>query len=419
MRDDNSGAFIGVQRLRDLLLRQVVQRGRRLVEDQDIGLGRDRPRDQKPLLLSAGDSALPLGDHGLHAHRHLPDVLRKARRLSRLPGGVHSQPRGRNSDIFVDTAHQELAVLHDDADVSAQRPQVQTVEILAVEEYGALPGLFKSQKEPHQRRFAASGLPDDRHILPCLDLDAQIVQDIGHCVGIAEADVRHLDIASQSGHDLLAACDFRLLLQNGSDHFQRRADARDHKCYGGNLHKSAGYIAERTRKGDIVVIRHAAVDGGAVHDHRSDQGDRRADHRVELDDHGRVIEELRFLGVQSSPAGEGALLRAGQLDLLDSRDHRVVHAALLCSQLHGVSRDLRVEERRYDREHESSHCNGKSRDDQRRRIVEDLRDIDQRKDRGDAGGKDRGSQLFAQLRDRLRPRVQLTGTELSEERGRE
>ena len=150
MRDDKSCTFIGVERFRDFLLGQIVESGGRLVEYKDIGLWRNGSGDQKPLLLSARDPALALGDHSLHAHRHLSDVLGDSCGFCRFPGIVHSEPGSRNSDILKNTAHQQLPVLHHHADMSAKRSQVKAVDVLAVIEYGAHSWLLESEEDPHK-----------------------------------------------------------------------------------------------------------------------------------------------------------------------------------------------------------------------------------------------------------------------------
>ena len=197
MRDHESGAVVRGDRVRHPLLCQVVQRGSRLIEDQDPGLGRQRPRDQEPLLLPAGDPSLALGDHGLHSHRHLSDILRDPRRFSRLPRVIQSEPRRGDRDIFKYTAHHQLAVLHDNADVAPQRSQVQAADVPAVVKYRTSSGLFKSQKDPDQGGFAAACLSDDRDIFPRLDPDAQVVQNIRHVVRIAEADMAQFNISAK------------------------------------------------------------------------------------------------------------------------------------------------------------------------------------------------------------------------------
>ena len=119
MRDHESRALVGIQRLSHLLLGEIVQRRRGFVKNQNLGLRRDRPCDQHSLLLSAGNTALSFGYDRLHAHGHFADILREAGGLGRFPRLVQRQPGRGNGNIFEDAAHHELSVLHDHADVSS------------------------------------------------------------------------------------------------------------------------------------------------------------------------------------------------------------------------------------------------------------------------------------------------------------
>ena len=345
MGDDQSCALIGIKCLCDLPLGEIVKSGGCLVEYKDIGLRRDGPCDQESLLLSARDPALSLRDHGLHAHGHLSDVLRDPGRFRRLPCVVQSEPGSRNSDIFKNTAHQELPVLHHHADMSAERSQVKAVDILAVIEHGAHPGLFKSKKDPHQRGLSAARLADDCHILSGFDPDAQIIQDVRHCLGVTEAHMVQFNIAAKPCHDLSSARHFRLLIQNGGHHLDSGTDSGDNEGNGRDFHKCGRNITIGRCKSHIVVIGDAAADRRAVHYYCSDQADRRADHRVHLYDHRRIIHILRFFRVQPCPARKGAFLGSGKLDLLDSRDHGIVHAVFLSGQFHGFPGDRGIEKR--------------------------------------------------------------------------
>ena len=381
MRDHQSRALIGIKRLGHLFLGEIVKRRCRFVKDQDPGVGRDGSRDQKPLLLAAGYAALSLGDDRLHAHGHFPDIIRYTCRLSCLPGVIQSQPRRGNGDILKYTAHHELSVLHDYADMPSERAKVQSADIFAVVIDGTLFGFLKAQQDPYQCGLSASGLTDDRDIFSRLDPDAQIVQDIRHVVRISETHMAHFNVSAEPGHSLLSAGCFRLLIQDRLHHLISRTYTRDQERDARHLHKSACDISVSGRERNIVVIADAAFDGGTVHDHHADQVDSRRDHRVHLDDQRRIIQKSRFFGVEPSPAGKGALLGAGQLDLLDAGDHGVIHTVFLRRQLHGRPRHLRIEQRRYDREYDRRKRDRQCRYYKRRCIVEDLSDVDHRKQR--------------------------------------
>ena len=418
VRDHKSRALIGIQRLGHLLLGDIVQRRRSFVKNQDLRLGRDGPCDQHSLLLSAGNAALSFRDDRLHPHGHFANILRKAGCLRRLPRVLQRQPRRGNRNILKYAAHHELSVLHDDADMPSEGAQIQTANVLAVIVDSAFSGFFKSQKNPDQRGLAASGLSDDRNVLSRLDLDTQIVQYIRHAVRIPKAHMAHFNAAAEPCHRLLAACCLRFLVQDRFHHLKGGTNARHHERNTRHLHKRAGDIPVCRCKRHVVLIGDAAADRCAVHDHDADQVDGCRNHTVHLDDHRRIIQKLRFPGVETTPAGERTLLGARQLNLLNAGDHGVIHTIFLGCQLHGGSCHLRVDQRRHDREDNRRQRNTQRRNDQRGRVVENLSDIDHRKQRRQSCRKDGRRQLLTQVRNRLGPGIQFTGAELSKERGR-
>ena len=193
-------------------------------------------------------------------------------------------------------------------------------------------------------------------------------------------------VTAERRHRLLLLRGLRLFLEDGTDHFEGRSDPRDQERDRRELHKSPRDESVGTRESHVVVKSNSAADRGTVHNDRPDEADRRRDHAVHLDDHRRVVQVFRLFGIEPSPAGERALLGSRELDLLDPGDHRVVHAALLRGELHGFSRDLRVDQCRDDRKDYRDQGDHQRRHDQRRCIVEDLRDIYERKYRSKSGG---------------------------------
>ena len=66
---------LGAQRSADLRVGFRIDGGGRIVEDQDLRLFQQRPRDTQPLLLSAGDVRAALLDVGVVFVRHLLNEL--------------------------------------------------------------------------------------------------------------------------------------------------------------------------------------------------------------------------------------------------------------------------------------------------------------------------------------------------------
>ena len=192
------------QQVEDLRLDRDVERGRRLVGDQVVGLGGQRHRDHHALLLAAAhaervlvDAALGLGDadapqpvDGLGARRVAAQL---GVRLDRL------------DDLVADAHHRVQAgrrLLEDHADAPAahgahlrlgQAEHVGLIQMHAAAGDGAVLG---QQAHQRQRRhaLAAAGLADQREGLAALDRQAQAV-DGAHDAGIGvELDLEMIDL---------------------------------------------------------------------------------------------------------------------------------------------------------------------------------------------------------------------------------
>ena len=205
MGDDDAGAFHLVQGLGDLPLGDVVQGGGGLVKDQDIRLRRDGPGDHQALALPAGDGAAAFLQHGVHAHGHLPDILGDAGNLRRLPGLLQLQGGGGDHNIIKDAAGEELSVLHHGADMPPHGVQIQMLQILPVVADDAPGGLFKAQQQAHQGGFSAAAAPDDGHVFPGTDLQAEVFEQRFAFRIIAESDVGHLNGTGETGDGFLIA----------------------------------------------------------------------------------------------------------------------------------------------------------------------------------------------------------------------
>lgn len=131
MRDHKAGTFHLVQCVGDLLLRQVVQRGGRLVKDQQLGLWGDSPGDHEALVLPAGEPALPFGDDSVHLHGHPANVVRDPGLPGGLQGVLQRQLRVGDYDVGVNVALEQAGVLQNRADLSPQRRQIEALDVLA------------------------------------------------------------------------------------------------------------------------------------------------------------------------------------------------------------------------------------------------------------------------------------------------
>jgi hypothetical protein len=142
VRDHDGGARLHEvvqRRLHDALARRVERR-RRLVQQQHARVAQQRARDGDALLLAARQLDALVAhlrvvalrqrlDEGVDVGgaRRLEDFLVRRRALG--PGAV--------LDVVQDAHREERRLLRHDADVAAQRPQVERADVLAVEHDGA------------------------------------------------------------------------------------------------------------------------------------------------------------------------------------------------------------------------------------------------------------------------------------------
>ena len=185
--DDHRHAFLGeaAHDAEDVADELGVQRGRRLVEQHQLRLHRQRPRDRHPLLLPAGQLTrvalrLVAESHALQEfHRALPHLgLRLAADLDR-----------RLHDVFQRRhVREQVEALEHHADVLALEgdfllPQlVQLVATLPVPDEHAVdvqpPGvdLLEVVDAAQQRRLARAGRPDQAEHLALLHLEVDAVE---------------------------------------------------------------------------------------------------------------------------------------------------------------------------------------------------------------------------------------------------
>ena len=139
VRDDQRGAVVRdlFERVLDFALGVAVERGGRLVEQQDRRRLQDGAGDGDALLLAAGKLQAALADLGLVAvRRHADEIvdLGEPRRLldlgiGRLPAAV--------ADVVADGVVEQHGVLRNHADGGAQRLLRHVADVLAVDQDAA------------------------------------------------------------------------------------------------------------------------------------------------------------------------------------------------------------------------------------------------------------------------------------------
>ena len=255
-----------------------------------------------------------------------------------------------DGDVGVDVALEETAALHHHADLPAQGFEVHGGDVPAVIVHRALLRLLEAEQDAHQGGLAAAGLAHDGHILPGANLEGEIIQHQGHGVVVAEGNVVQLDAAPQPGDHLAVQIHLRLRLQNGLHQLQNRSDLRNGDDNTGQRGKGAADHAVGAAEGHVVRHRQPGADGGIVEGDGPQQRDGRGDGTAESQEHGRLVQIPRRIGILFAPPGEGTLFRTGVLDLRNAAQQRIDHAALLAGLSQLLFRDTHLHQGRDERE---------------------------------------------------------------------
>src|ERR687892_655170 len=173
------------------LRRFRISPGRGLVQDEEAGPPRQRLRDERPLLLSSGETGqrgfrqfgeTDLGDRVVHD--------RPVTAAERAEQAAHRQPPGGD-----DLAHRrwrlrpELRALGKVAEHGAPR---EAVRRLAEEANGAGSCPLEPEREPDERRLPSPVRPGDGDELALLDDETHALED-GLAVPVGEGDVVELE----------------------------------------------------------------------------------------------------------------------------------------------------------------------------------------------------------------------------------
>ena len=156
VRDHDHGA-IAHQRLERLLhqnLRFRIQMRRGFVQNQDGRVLEQRPRDGQPLPLSSAQLDAALADHGVVAFVHPLDelfgqsVARGFANLFVLGFGPAV------ADVVRHRVIEQEGLLRDDADLRAQRGDLEIAHVLAVDPNGAPGDIVESRDQVGERGFS-------------------------------------------------------------------------------------------------------------------------------------------------------------------------------------------------------------------------------------------------------------------------
>ena len=139
VRDDDRGAagHEVLERLDDRLFGRRVERGRRLVENQNRRVADDGAGDGDALALAAGEGHAAVADHGRVALRHRHDEVVRVGELGRAHGRFGIRIRAAVGNVLPDRRAEEQCVLQDEADLIAQRLERVLADVHAVDAHRA------------------------------------------------------------------------------------------------------------------------------------------------------------------------------------------------------------------------------------------------------------------------------------------
>src|SRR5262245_40427880 len=156
MGDHEAGAAVHQrpQTLLDHSFALRVEIAGRFVEDQDAGIGEDRPRDGQALSLPARQSNASLTDDRLVAVWELTDELMSVRRPCGLLDLRWRRISVRIANVLRHGAVEEEHVLLDHTQQSSITGGFQSPQVDAVEQHRSVSRIVKSCDEIAERRFS-------------------------------------------------------------------------------------------------------------------------------------------------------------------------------------------------------------------------------------------------------------------------
>ncbi len=230
MGNDKGGApaHEALQRLLDQSLRFRVQRGGRLVQDEDAWVAQDGARDGQALLLTPREFHAALADLRIVAILLLDDEVVRIRCLRRFKQLLVCGLRSAIAQVVADRAREEERLLKDDPDLAAQRVKGHVPQIIPVDQDPALGGVVEARDEVTQSALARATRADQGDHLAWLHIQTNPLED--QLIGvIAEGDILHDDVPLHrgQGHGIRLLGNGRLRVEHLEDALQRNRGALD------------------------------------------------------------------------------------------------------------------------------------------------------------------------------------------------
>ena len=284
VRDDQRGAAPHhlAQRGVDLGLQARVDGRGRVVEQQQPGIGDQRPGQRHPLPLPAGQGKALLADHRVVALGQPDDELVRLGRLGRGDDLLVGRIRAAVGDVGPDRVGEQEAVLHDQADRGAQRVAGHVGDVVPADADRAGLRVVEAGQQQRQGGLARAGRADHGDRLARLDAEREAAQ---HRLGrhVAEPDV----VEAEAGRVRRELDRVRLVADGGPrvDDVEHPDDAGPRLLPDGDHHRERAYRAghqgqvgrereERAQRDRALNGQPAAQREHADHAKRRDGGQR-------------------------------------------------------------------------------------------------------------------------------------------------
>ena len=147
-----------------------------LVENQQLGVGQDRPGDRQSLPLAAAEPHAAFANHGLHTVGHAVDELGG---IGGFGGGADfafGRVAPRIGDVLSDRAVEQKHILLDNPEQRTKRFDVVIPQIAAVERHAPGRRIIESGNQIAERRLARAAGTDQSHGLARRDRKVDVAQ---------------------------------------------------------------------------------------------------------------------------------------------------------------------------------------------------------------------------------------------------
>src|SRR6476469_886508 len=172
-----------------------VQRGERVVEQVDLRLADQRPRDRQPLPLAAGHVRAALRDGRVQA-AHVGHEVLGLRDLQRLPQLLVRRVRVAVPEVGPHGAGEQVRDLRHEPDPATQHVRLQQPDVRAVDPDLAAGHVDQPGDQVDQRGLAGAGAADDGRGLTGLGAEGDVPQHRVDRARVPELDAGELDLGT-------------------------------------------------------------------------------------------------------------------------------------------------------------------------------------------------------------------------------